>query len=312
MQAHLALAAFLKSQVSRARLPGLSGGRGRYYSMWIPPLTSAAIDSTQQVLPSSKRHIFFPFFLTSDQLSGDKRPGHTDSKLDNGRKAPQNHHRFMLRQTASTTLALLDGWMDGGMGGFAGWARATPKIQATKNKSGGETNSLSLEENDESTTILANLRLTRRRYGNAEMRLRTGFHARSKRPRRVQPIEHRRLIEGKKVFAPRRPVSFVRRFETVEKLRHGSCLSTLPEPIAQPRVPDICLSDNGNGALGALDTSSQLYFRDMATASSRRPNLDTSVGIIRARNGTPPSCAQSVPLGHATLDVMRWLQERSP
>ncbi|KAK1509845.1 hypothetical protein CTAM01_01968 [Colletotrichum tamarilloi] len=78
MQAHLALAAFLKSQVSRARLPGLSGGRGRYYSMWNPPLTSTAFDSTQQVLPSFKRHIFFPFFLTSDQLSGDKKPGPTE------------------------------------------------------------------------------------------------------------------------------------------------------------------------------------------------------------------------------------------
>ncbi|KAI3541854.1 hypothetical protein CSPX01_07362 [Colletotrichum filicis] len=96
-----------------------------------------------------------------------------------------------------------------GMGAFAGWARATPKIQAAKNKGGGGTNSLSLEEDDESTIVLANLRLTRRRYGNAEMRLRTGFHARSKCPRRVQPIKHRTLDEAKKPLRRGAPYQYV-------------------------------------------------------------------------------------------------------
>ncbi|KAK1731269.1 uncharacterized protein BDZ83DRAFT_598618 [Colletotrichum acutatum] len=159
-----------------------------------------------------------------------------------------------------------------GMGGFAGWARATPKIQATKNTGGGETNSLSLEEDDKLTTILANLRLTRRRYGNAEMRLPTGFHARSKCPRRVQPIEQRTLNDEKKAFAPcihtsglvctiprslsptdlRSSSGALKRLKSCDMdLAWARCQTTLPS-----QVPDICLSDNGNGALGALDTSS--------------------------------------------------------
>ncbi|KAK1457114.1 hypothetical protein CMEL01_16125 [Colletotrichum melonis] len=198
--------------------------------MWNPPLTSAAFDSTQQVLPSFKRHIFFPFFLTSAQLSGDKKLGPTDVVdtcwLDNGRKAPQNHHRFTLRQTASTTLALLDGWMDGD------GDMATPKCVCERVFTPGANvpegfNQLSIARWTKQKSLCA-----------AAPRISTsGLYDTS------QPFTHR--------FA-----QFVRRFETVEKLRHGSCLGTLPEPIAQPRVPDICLSDNGNGALGALDTSS--------------------------------------------------------
>ncbi|KAI3544147.1 hypothetical protein CABS01_00267 [Colletotrichum abscissum] len=205
MQAHLALAAFLKAQVSRARLPGLSGGRGRYYSMWNPPLTSAAFDSTQQVLPSFKRHIFFPFFLTSTA-----KPSPVYVKA-NG-----------LDHIGTT------GWMDGW-----GWVRFG-SIFSSK---------LNLVQNDQNPHFFASASFDIILVPSLKPILAPEAWGTSGLYDTSLPFTHR--------FA-----QFVRRFETVEKLRHGSCLGTLPEPIAQPRVPDICLSDNGNGALGALDTSS--------------------------------------------------------
>ncbi|KXH41259.1 hypothetical protein CNYM01_04618 [Colletotrichum nymphaeae SA-01] len=188
--------------------------------MWNPPLTSAAFDSTQQVLPSSKRHIFFPFFLTS---TAKPSPVHVKA---NG-----------LDHIGTT------GWMDG-----RGWVRFG-SIFSSK---------LNLLQNDQNPHFFASASFDIILVPSLKPILapQAWEHLQDGPEQRQRYIQAAKNKGGAAGSFTHRFAQFVRRFETVEKLRHGSCLGTLPEPIAQPRVPDICLSDNGNGALGALDTSS--------------------------------------------------------